>query len=154
MTVSAGSMLPEHFATNGAVGHELIAVGQERGDLDQMLDAKPGGSENLPDVAPGLLALGFKVLRHGAIWSFGHLAADEQQAAMLPQFKSHAVAAGGRVDRCGIVADDVSWGHRASPVCGVTVSGGSVAGAKHIRCGSAQENLLQGHGPSVSNCER
>jgi hypothetical protein len=67
--------------------------------------------------------LRLKTFGHGAVESLGHLAADEQQAAMLLQFKAHAVAAGGSVDRCGIVADDVSWGHRVSPDCGPTVSG-------------------------------
>jgi hypothetical protein len=50
---------------------------------------------------------------------------------MLLQFKSHAVTAGGSVDRCGIVADDVSWGHGVSPDCGLTVSG-NIAAAQSI----------------------
>ena len=49
------------------------------------------------------------------------------EVAMLAQFKPQAVATGRRVDRCGIVADDVSWGHRVSPDCGLTVSGATTA---------------------------
>src|ERR1700694_1231299 len=55
---------PEHLAANGAVGHDLVAVGQKRIDLDQMLDAEAGGGENFDDVAAGLLALCLETLGH------------------------------------------------------------------------------------------
>ena len=41
----------------GAVGHDLVAVGQKSVDLDQMLDAEAGDGEHFDDVAPGLLTL-------------------------------------------------------------------------------------------------
>src|SRR3954466_15613300 len=115
-----------------------------------MRDAKAGGSKHLDQIAPGLLALRLETFGHGAVESLRHLAADEQQAAILRQFKSHAVAAGRRMDCCGIVADEVSWGHEVSPDCGSDRIRRHHRSAKHHCCGSAQENLLQGHSPSVS----
>src|SRR5882724_9370148 len=99
---------PEHLAANSAVGYDLVAVGQKGIDLDQMLDAEAGGGEHFDDVAPGLLALGLETLGHTSVGSFRHLAADEQQPAMLAKFQSHAVAAGRRVDGRGIMASDLS----------------------------------------------
>ena len=78
-----GFISPEHLAANGAVGHDLASVGQKRSDLDQMLEAEAGGGEHRDDVAPGLLALRLKAFGHAAVRFFRHLAADEQQPAML-----------------------------------------------------------------------
>src|SRR5258707_2395837 len=95
------------LAANSAVGHDLVAVGQKGIDLDQMLDAEAGGGEHFDDVAPGLLALGLETLGHTAVRSFRHLAADEQQPAMLAKFQSHAVAAGRSVDGGGIMTSEL-----------------------------------------------
>src|SRR2546429_7073159 len=73
-----GLASPEHLATNRPVGHDLTSIGQERIDLDQMLDAEAGGDEHRDDVAPGLLALRLETFGHAAIRFFRYLAADEQ----------------------------------------------------------------------------
>jgi LysR family transcriptional regulator, glycine cleavage system transcriptional activator len=73
-----------------------------------MLDAEVGRGEHLDDVAPGLLALRLKTFGYATIGSFRHLAADEQQPAVLAEFQPHAVAARRSVNRYRIMTGGLS----------------------------------------------
>ena len=67
ITVDAGSFPPSILRRMARLATTWLAVGQERIDLDQMLDAEAGGGEHLDDVAPGLLALRLETFGHAAV---------------------------------------------------------------------------------------
>src|SRR5262245_59322247 len=62
-----GFVYPEHLAANGAVGHHLALVRQERVDLDQVLDTEAGRIQHSDHIAPGLLALRLEPFGYAAV---------------------------------------------------------------------------------------